>query len=375
MPPFIQQKFSLTADSASIVTFDHGLLRPVHVELPVNKYSQRVPLNQFWRLRRVGGLKWEYFCSCPPPGNTPGIPARCYTVNKQGSRFNGRTYLGCGKTRQRCLWKADARPPAEPEFPDPEEFNEEFNEEFAQLMNDLQIQEAQSNAQLPTSPKLTEIEELGKDFGKLLGDVPLAPSEQALLQSDTCRGVASQISAEFNKLMEDLTISTAELISQGVEPMIWNAIAEEWQLSEADYNGLVAYFAGQDDVFVSRDGCIHYIPAPELAFEDSAVDNSIPDLSQNSDDELGVEALSPELNDKNMHLDIEMERSDSPEEALPSQRKKKVASLPSDHPMFIDLTLTLELDQMKLSNHKTFEEMEISGCGTSAEPYEIRGEV
>ncbi|KAJ3891733.1 hypothetical protein GG344DRAFT_76655 [Lentinula edodes] len=388
MPPLIQQKFRLEADPACIPTFDHGLLQQVYVELPRDRYGQQIPLKQFWHLRKPGGLKWEYYCPCTPLANTPGIPARCYEVKKQGSRYFGRVYLGCGKTKQRCQWKvrldlvysaaaAAARHPVasnESEFPDPEEFDESFNDEFAQLMDELHIRD--NGLTLQANAREAPGSEVGENFAKLFSGLDLTEDERAYLQASTM--TSPQLTEEgVVQILSELTLNESGSSSLQANPatMVWNEEDGEWQLSTAVYEELVAFFAGQDDVHVSLDGAIHFNPT--WATEENASDEELMAVAPNDDGDDGtgditlVETSPLELGDNEI---IDLTEAEGPfyskvqhmyvdltAEDFPRREKRKLASLPQDHEMFVDLTQpTCPI----LSE-------EVSGRGTFEDPYKL----
>ncbi|KAJ3765126.1 hypothetical protein FB446DRAFT_795369 [Lentinula raphanica] len=280
MSPFIQQPHSLERSKACIPTFNHGLHRFVYVDPPVNKFGERVQLTQVYLLRKKGGIHWEYYCPCAPPPDQPGIPARTWEVQQTWSRYYGNVYLGCGRTNQRCTWKIclnriyaaqdrqgrqfrpsdevdsdnldavqnlptqhqtlgtpamsiDAEVPSQqspssqdssvPSDATDHDFEDEkFDKAFVQLMQELQV------TQVPF-PRLSE-EELAQWFrqlklSELTGDSATAPNPDA-------RG----------------------------DEMVWNDIEGEWQLPAHSYEELCAAFAGYDDVLVTPDGSIHFIP-------------------------------------------------------------------------------------------------------------------
>ncbi|KAJ3862315.1 hypothetical protein EV359DRAFT_65742 [Lentinula novae-zelandiae] len=254
------QKFYLDVNPACIPTFDHGLLQQVYVELPCNQLGQQIPLEQFWRLQKPGGLKWEYYCPCTPPSGTPGIPARCYDVKKQTSPFFGRVYLGCGKTKQRCQWKvrldqvfaaAAARPP---EFPDSEEFEDSFNDEFALLMDELQIKDREMTT--PVISTGIPGSDVGGAFVKLFNGLDLSKDESSFLQGNATT----------------LPQLTEEEVAQ---------ILSELTLDEG--HQMVAFFAGQDNVHVSLDGAIHF--NPKWGTEEHASYGELTAVTLNSDED------------------------------------------------------------------------------------------
>ncbi|KAJ4472768.1 hypothetical protein C8J55DRAFT_490981 [Lentinula edodes] len=308
MSPLIQQKFHLKADPACIPTFDHGLLQQVYAELPRDRYGQQIPLKQFWRLRKPGGLKWEYYCPCTSLANTPGIPARCYEVKKQGSCYFGHVYLGCGKTRQCCQWKvhldlvfsaaaAACHPVSseELEFRDPEEFDESFNEEFAQLMDELHIRDKGSALQAIT--REAPGSEVGKDFAKLFGSLDLSDDERAFLQASIT--TSPQLTEEeVAQILSGLTLNESGSSSVQANPatMVWNEEDGEWQLSMAVYEELVAFFAGQDNVHVSMDGAIHFNPmwaTAESASNDEVMAVTLHDNNDNGTGDTTLVETSP----------------------------------------------------------------------------------
>ncbi|KAJ3835327.1 hypothetical protein F5878DRAFT_644428 [Lentinula raphanica] len=356
MSPFIQQPHSLERSKACIPTFDHGLHRFVYVDPPVNKFGDRVQLTQVYLLRKKGGIHWEYYCPCAPPPDQPGIPARTWEVQQTWSRYYGNVYLGCGRTNQRCTWKIclnriyaaqdrqgrqsrpsdevdsdnldavqdlptqhqtlgtpamsiDAEVPSQqspssqdslvPSDATDHDFEDEkFDEAFVQLMQELQV------TQVPF-PRLSE-EELAQWFrqlklSELTGDSATAPNPDA-------RG----------------------------DEMVWNDIEGEWQLPAHSYEDfariveLCAAFAGYDDVLVTPDGSIHFIPK------------------------------SPQAEGTNTAGKLDWEDNVS-----------------EDDQMVVDLTL----DEYPLASRKpvdlTVEEPQergdigISGAGTSTDPYEF----
>ncbi|KAJ3927609.1 MAG: hypothetical protein NXY57DRAFT_1042278 [Lentinula lateritia] len=374
MHPLIQQKFCLEVDPACIPTFDHSLCQQIYVELPCDRYGQKIPLKQFWRLRKPGGLKWEYYCPCTPVADTPGIPARCYEVKKQGSYYFGHVYLGCGKMRQCCQWKglpllipfqvrldqvfsaAAAHPPVssdESEFPDPVEFDDSFNEEFAQLMDELHIRD--NGVTLQTISRGTPGSGAGENFAKLFGGLDLNENERAFLQGNAT--ASPQLTEEeMAQILSELTLNDGRMgssVQANPATMVWNEEDGEWQLSTAVYEELVAFFAGQDDVHVSLDGEIHF--NPQWATEEDASNAEIMAATLNDDDdETGDTTLvetSP-LESGAQHMYVDLTTEDFP-------RKEKLASLPQDHEMFVDLTQPTCLDG------------ELSGHGTFEDPYEL----
>ncbi|KAJ3927529.1 MAG: hypothetical protein NXY57DRAFT_1042344 [Lentinula lateritia] len=370
MHPLIQQKFRLEADPACIPTFDHGLRQQVYVELPCDQYGQQIPLKQFWRLRKPGGLKWEYYCPCTPLADTPGIPARCYEVKKQGSYYFGRVYLGCGKTRQRCQWKvrldqvfsaAAARPPVssdESDFPDPVEFDDSFNNEFAQLMDELDIRD--NGVTLQTISRGTPGSEAGENFAKLFGGLDLNEDERAFLQGNVT--ASPQLTEEeMAQILSELTLNegrTGSSVQANPPTMVWNEEEGEWQLSTAVYEELVAFFAGQDDVRVSLDGAIHF--NPEWATEEDACNGELTAaVLHDDDDEMGdttlVETSPPKLGD-DMVIDLT---------AIEETSYSKVQH------MYIDLTGEGFPRRGKQKPSPQGMKSEFPGCGTFEDPYEL----
>ncbi|KAJ4491425.1 hypothetical protein C8J55DRAFT_557011 [Lentinula edodes] len=410
MPPLIQQKFRLDADPTCIPTFDHGLLQQVYVELPCDRYGQQIPLKQFWRLRKPGGLKWEYYCPCTPPADTPGIPARCYEVKKESSRYFGRVYLGCGKTRQRCQWKVRldlvfsavaARTPALPneqEFPDSETFDDTFNNEFAQLMDELRIA---GNETTPLPPPSTGIpgSEAGENFNKLFGDLSLSEDELQFLQGHPTLPQVTE--EEMAQILSELTLNEgaglpASSTQANPANMVWNEEEEEWQLPTPIYEEMLAFFAGQDDVRVSLDGSIHFNPE-WAAKRDTSEGQSTTAIHDDSSDETSGDTtlveISPELWGDDMTVDTDitavkgasqqskaqlMMYLDLTGEDFPRKGKQKLASLPPDHEMFVDLTqLTCPMLSSTLFTadiDPTYIEWfagELSGSGTFEDPFEL----
>ncbi|KAJ3890405.1 hypothetical protein GG344DRAFT_77910 [Lentinula edodes] len=325
MSTFIQQPFHLVYRPGCIPTFDHGLRQTVYVNIPTDQFGERVSIEHIWRLRRLGGIHWEYYCNCTPPQNSPGVPARCYDVKKPSSPYFGRTYLGCGKTKKRCQWKvrldqiftaakAHRRifptPPASPtesEFPDSEQFDDSFNDSFTQALAELEIKGSQASIPPPSSVE-QPILQGDNTFGKLLGDVPLSKEELAFFQTDDTKAIRelaignsegnATLSTELEQGLRNLTLSDNEVATlyAGLDNMhmIWNEAEGEWQLPVAAYQELVAAFAGQDDVYVAPDGTVHFIPdyAPENTLSDGiAGDNEY------SGDELGDLTLVDTLMD------------------------------------------------------------------------------
>ncbi|KAJ4479672.1 hypothetical protein C8J55DRAFT_560826 [Lentinula edodes] len=334
MSTFIQQPFHLVHHPGCIPTFDHGLRQTVYVNIPTDQFGEPVSIEHIWRLRRLGGIHWEYYCNCTPPQNPPGVPARCYDVKKPSSPYFGRTYLGCGKTKKRCQWKVrldqiftaakahrriSPTPPASPtksEFPDSEQFDDSFNDSFTQALAELEIKGSQASIQ-PSSVEQPILQD-DNAFGKLLGGVPLSEEELAFLQTDDTSaekaagnvvgdGTLSEeiaeairelaignsegnatLSTELEQGLRNLTLSDNEVATlyAGLDNMhmIWNEAEGEWQLPVAAYQELVAAFAGQDDVYVAPDGTVHFIPdyAPE-----NTLSEGITGDNEYSGDELG----------------------------------------------------------------------------------------
>ncbi|KAH7879998.1 uncharacterized protein C8R40DRAFT_1066135 [Lentinula edodes] len=165
-----------------------------------NRYMLNYPPQTVLVSPEARGAQMGILLPMYPLANTPGIPARCYEVKKQGSRYFGRVYLGCGKTRQRCQWKvrldlvfsaaaAACHPVSseELEFPDPKEFDELFNKEFAQLIDKLHIGDKGSALQVIT--RKAPGSKVGEDFAKLFGSLDL--SEDEYKYAESCRCISS----------------------------------------------------------------------------------------------------------------------------------------------------------------------------------------
>ncbi|KAJ4478009.1 hypothetical protein C8R41DRAFT_869503 [Lentinula lateritia] len=375
MSTFIQQPFHLVHHPGCIPTFDHGLRQTVYVNIPTDQFGERVSIEHIWRLRRLGGIHWEYYCNCTPPQNSPGVPARSYDVKKPSSPYFGRTYLGCGKTKKRCQWKVrldqiftaakahrriSPTPPASPtesEFPDSEQFDDSFNDSFTQALAELEIKGSQASIQ-PSSVEQPILQD-DNAFGKLLGGVPLSEEEHDTSAQKAAGNVVGDgtLSEEIAEAIRELAIGNSEgnaTLSTELEQglcnltlsdnegldnmhMIWNEAEGEWQLPVAAYQELVAAFAGQDDVYVAPDGTVHFIPdyAPE-----NTLSEGITGDNEYSGDELGdltlVDALmnvgsdefkltpkpfnaddmdvdlAVELPSKYLSLDLTVEESSSP---------------------------------------------------------------
>ncbi|GAW04934.1 hypothetical protein LENED_006758 [Lentinula edodes] len=400
MSTFIQQPFHLVYRPGCIPTFDHGLRQTVYVNIPTDQFGERVSIEHIWRLRRLGGIHWEYYCNCTPPQNSPGVPARCYDVKKPSSPYFGRTYLGCGKTKKRCQWKVrldqiftaakahrriSPTPPASPtesEFPDSEQFDDSFNDSFTQALAELEIKGSQASIPPPSSVE-QPILQGDNAFGKLLGDVPLSKEELAFFQTDDTSAQKAAGDVPLTKVQTDFSVQNNRVL---ITPLT---------------SELVAAFAGQDDVYVAPDGTVHFIPdyAPENTLSDGiAGDNEY------SGDELGdltlVDALmdvgsdefkltprpfnaddmdidlAVELPSKYPYLDLTVEESSSPA-AQPEVRqcgyidltageffdrgKQKLVSLPEGHKMYVDLTLGGSLPHERTT----------PGSGTFEDPFDL----
>ncbi|KAJ3765559.1 hypothetical protein FB446DRAFT_830650 [Lentinula raphanica] len=406
MPSFIQQPYGLSADPACIPTFDHGLGRTVYVRPPVDRFGQRVRLRQVWLLRRVGGIKWEYYCPCPPPENRPGIPARCYEVRQTSSPYFGNVYLGCGKTRQRCDWRvrldlvyqAQDQQGHPQQFPGTDDLDDDDHDPALlaaqpSIQNDdagiLPRPLSRQNSSAPVDANDADFEDQKFDeaFAQLMqqlqitGQMPFSQySEQELAEW------LGRLRLNDPGLGED-AIST-DSGSQNNQ-MVWNELEEEWQLPAHAYEDLemLAAFAGQDDVLVTPDGVIHYIPKePEVtAAENSSSNNTDSDGMSLGDNEsawkfvlfssTSIEAgfdpapesqntsskiqrdVTPmpatEFDAKSMFIDLTLD-----EDFTPPSQKHVVRYLSP-----VDLTMDYEDSGSVCSQH-----INILGSGTSAEP-------
>ncbi|KAJ3777269.1 hypothetical protein FB446DRAFT_784351 [Lentinula raphanica] len=266
---FIQQPYSVTPDPACISTFDHGLGRTVYVHPPVDRFGQRVPLRQVWLLRRVGGIKWEYYCPCPPPENRPGIPARCYEVHKTSSPYFGNVYLGCGKTRQRCDWRvrldlvylAQDQQGHPQQFPDTDDLDGDHASAAPLAAEQSGSQDNEAEIQRRSS---APIDANDSDFEDKKFDDAFAQLMQQLQ-------ISGQLTAFPQYSEHELAEWLGELRLNGLEED-----EEEWQLPAHLYEEMLAAFAGQDDVLVTPDGVIHYIPKDPEA---TVAENSTSDVA------------------------------------------------------------------------------------------------
>ncbi|KAJ3774258.1 hypothetical protein FB446DRAFT_729667 [Lentinula raphanica] len=232
--------------------------------------------------------------------------------------------------------RSPASPPRGPSAPlDAEDHdfdNVQFDEAFAQLMAQLQI-----TGELPSSfPPFSEQElaDLLEQLG-LNGEDPAAPNSS----------------------------------DPPSHQMVWNEMEEEWQLPAHAYEELRAAFAGQDDVLVTPDGEIHYIPkspqssAPVVAEEARISEDNADDMCWEDNETTLIEEHGPSSKASTSELPKSSDSQDDmfidltlDEERQPTRRKEIVRFFSP-----IDLTMD-ELSQDKL---------QIFGAGTCAEPYEF----
>ncbi|KAJ3963880.1 hypothetical protein EV361DRAFT_943203 [Lentinula raphanica] len=396
MPPFIQQPHSLYYSPARIPTFDHGLQQTVFVRPPVNGFGARVKLTQFWLLRKAGGVKWEYYCSCTPPADRPGIPVRFYDVKKKTSPYFGNVYLGCGKTKkhERCQWKirldkiykahdveiricpsvtsdGDSEGPSVTSDGDSESPSTPSTQlvEGSHIENeDANVRSPVSSPRGPSAPLNAEDrdfddEQFNEAFTRLMAQLQitgeLPPSYPPFSEQ------------ELAELLEQLGLNKEEAAADASSDpqsneMVWNETDQEWQLPTHAYEELCAAFAGQDDVLVTPDGAIHYIPKGESQASDMAIAEDTTTGEGDRDDDMGWADDETTLMDER-GLDPKADYSD------PSEKDG----------MFVDLTLDADqpssrkpivrfLSPIDLTMEESSQDgMEIFGAGTSAEPYEF----
>ncbi|KAJ3766630.1 hypothetical protein FB446DRAFT_757520 [Lentinula raphanica] len=169
--------------------------------------------------------------------------------------------------------------------------------------------------------------------------------------------------------------------------MVWNELEEEWQLPAHAYEEMLAAFAGQDDVLVTPDGVIHYIPKESEATvtKNSSGNDTDTDEMGWGDNEITLigtteSSMSDTVKSQNMsskiHLDV-----------TPMPTAESSSSIDANS-MFIDLTLdedftppsqkhvvrylspvdlTMDLEDLEVYS----EDVEIFGAGTIAEPYVV----
>ncbi|KAJ3831368.1 hypothetical protein EV361DRAFT_948315 [Lentinula raphanica] len=412
MAPFIQQPHCLYYSPARIPTFDHGLRQTVFVRPPVNRFGDRVPLKKFRFLRKAGGMRWEYYCDCTPPADKPGVPMHCYEVTKLTSPYYGNVYLACGKTNHRCNWKirlnkiykahdveisirpsnihegdstsssddlpsqlaegsqaenkdADAQSPASspcgPSVPlnaeDRDFDDEKFNEAFDQLMAQLQITEG-----VPSNPPQLSEQELAE----LLKDLEITggiPSNLPQLSEQELAELLKELA-----LNDGNTAADPDVPASQNNQMVWNEIEEEWELPAHAYEELCAAFAGQDDVLVTPDGSIHYIPKDSQGSVDAHSDanggdaNDDEDMRWEDDDVTLIESStssiekaksSTPLGQDDMFVDLMIDDFNY----LPSSSRKPIVRYLSP----VDLT-------MEEPSEKGFETF---GTGTSVDPFDF----
>ncbi|KAJ3925825.1 MAG: hypothetical protein NXY57DRAFT_967231 [Lentinula lateritia] len=256
------------------------------------------------------------------------------------------------------------------EYADPEQFDESFNDKFAQLMDELQIKD---NAMAPQVTLTgTSSSEVGENFCKLMGSLDLTEDESLFLQGNA-KPPPQLTEEEIAQILSDLTLNEGRSSTVQANPatMVWNEEDGEWQLSTAVYQELVAFFAGQDDVHVPLDGAIHF--NPKWATEENESNGKLTTTVLNDDgDEMGditlVENSPPKLDD-DMSVDLTVVEGpsyskvqpmyvDLTAEDFPRRGKQKLASLPPDHEMFVDLTWPSI-------------GAELPGSGTFEDPYEL----
>ncbi|KAJ3966395.1 hypothetical protein EV361DRAFT_872430 [Lentinula raphanica] len=394
MPSFIQQPYGVSADPACIPTFDHGLGRTVYVRPPVDRFGQRVQLRQVWLLRRVGGIKWEYYCPCPPPGNSSGIPARCYEVKQPSSPYFGNVYLGC--VRLDLVYQAQDQQGHPQQFPDTNDLDDDRGSGPLAAQPSIQNNDAgilpcplsPQNSSAPVDANDADFEDQKFDeaFAQLMqqlqitGELPFPQySEQELAEW------LGRLRLNGPGLGED-AISTNS--GSQNNQMVWNELEEEWQLPAHAYEALemLAAFAGQDDVLVTTDGVIHYIPKESevTAAENSSGNNTDSDEMSWGDNEITlIETTGPFMSEtpKSQNTSSKIQRDVTPMPATESSTTVDAKS------MFIDLTLDedftppsqkhvvrylspvdLTMDCEDSDSVYSWQDVEILGSGTSAEP-------
>ncbi|KAJ3847753.1 hypothetical protein EV368DRAFT_68842 [Lentinula lateritia] len=145
--------------------------------------------------------------------------------------------------------------------------------------------------------------------------------------------------------------------------MVWNKEDSEWQLSMAVYEELAVFFAGQDDVHVSLDGAILFNPnwatKGHMYLEDASKAKPTAATLNDDDDETGGFSSKAKqhsysccfLLSEEVVLDLTVVEEQSYYKVPPTyvnlmakdflrRGKQKFASLPPEHPMFVDLTKT-----------------------------------
>ncbi|KAJ3965439.1 hypothetical protein EV361DRAFT_873205 [Lentinula raphanica] len=440
MPPFIQQPHSLYYSPARIPTFDHGLQQTVYVRRkvvflvqlkllligvflsysPVNRFGDRLGLSQFWYLRKAGGLKWEYYCSCTPPADSPGIPARFYEVTKITSPYFGNAYLACGKTKRRdcCTWKirldkiykaqdVEIRiQPSDTSDGDSESSSDPPAEEGSHIENkDTDVRPPASSPRVPSAPLDAE----DHDFNNAQFDEAFA---QLMAQLQIAGELPSSFppfsEQELAELLEQLGLNREDPLAaapSSSDPpshqMVWNEMEEEWQLPARAYEGkvfrpsvvlhvsltmyleLCAAFAGQDDVLVTPDGEIHYIPkdpqsSATIAEEANTFEENADDMRWEDNGEVFFAVA-------NVRKTNEVSETTLIEEPGPILKTKPSASesFDSQEEMFVDLTLdedqlpprepiTRFLSPIDLTiDELTQDGLKMVGAGTCAEPYKF----
>ncbi|KAJ3819619.1 hypothetical protein F5880DRAFT_1616294 [Lentinula raphanica] len=381
MSPFIQQAHGLERSTACIPTFDHGLHRFVYVDPPVNKFGERVQLNQVYLLRKKGGIHWEYYCPCPPPSDKPGIPARCWEVQQLTSRYFGNVYIGCGRTNQRCTWKICLNRIYAAQDRQGRRFQpaEADNDGLSVVQNlpsqqqtpgmqamhkDVEIQSQESSSSQGSS---VPSDAMDHDFENEKFDEAVVRLMQELQVTQVPFPQLSEeeLAQWFRELKLSERAATASNPDARGNEMVWNEIEGEWQLPAHSYEELCAAFAAYDDVLVTPDGSIHFIPKSPQAEVTIAEDPSQHEANTSKmdweDNEVTLILETPSIDPKvdvsevkEMFIDLTLD-----EYLLASSSRKPIVRYLSP----LDLTVAEPLDLQG--------DIEMSGAGTSTDPYEF----
>ncbi|KAJ3765543.1 hypothetical protein FB446DRAFT_794946 [Lentinula raphanica] len=336
----IQQPHSVNITPLGIPTFDHGRQQQVYRYWPLDQSQMPIPVQRLWLYKRQRPDEWDIFCDCTPLPGTFGTAARIWTVRQPSSNFFNLTFVGCGRTRHRCAFRAGLDqiyqsvlalgpfpnpnyppPPTPPPPPPPPAMPAVPAAGPAQQLPPVPFPLAlDPSSPLPeSSPPSTEDHPLDSDPAS---GSPRTPDPQEIFE---------EIWAALQEYQEDPAhqggVSFDSAIS--LQSLTASVLLELAQL-----------FAGQPDVIVTPDGAIHYEP-------DLFLHNGL--LSQGNVSGSGESASINNENDQDWF-------SSDGEITL-------VDAIPDD--------IKLGALTSNVYKERMIESEGLSGCGTEEQPYDL----
>ncbi|KAJ3817676.1 hypothetical protein F5880DRAFT_1618067 [Lentinula raphanica] len=255
----IQQPHSVNITPLGIPTFDHGRQQRVYRYWPLDQSQMPIPVQRLWLYKRQRPDEWDIFCDCTPLPGTFGTAARIWTVRQPSSNFFNLTFVGCGRTRHRCAFRAGLDqiyqsvlalgpfpnpnyppPPTPPPPPPPPAMPAVPAAAPAQQVPPVPFPLAlDPSSPLPSSPPSTEDHLLNSDPAS---GSPKTPDPQEIFE---------EIWAALQEYQEDPA-------HQG--GVSFDSATSLQSLTASVLSELAQLFAGQPDVIVTPDGAIHYEP-------------------------------------------------------------------------------------------------------------------